>query len=114
MLEGMAKSTTIEINKKGVKLILYTPIVEKQNYLNAIAYLVRRLDEGTQDGNFLKEGFNLDIDSRKWNVLKDQFLTSLKMINSVQIEPNRKQNRLSEKYEIEDGFKNCRATDFTN
>jgi len=114
MLEGMAKSTTIEINKKGVRLILYTPIVEKQNYLNAIAYLVRRLDEGTQDGNFLKEGFNLDIDSRKWNVLKDQFLTSLKMINSVQIDPNRKQNRLSEKYEIEDGFKNCPDTDFTH
>ncbi len=114
MLEGMAKSTTIQINKKGVRLILYTPIVEKQNYLNSIAYLVRRLDEGTQDGNFLKEGFNLDIDSEKWNVLKDQFIKSLKKIGSVQIESNRKQNRLSERYEIEDNFKNCPDTDWTS
>ncbi|MFL2582448.1 MAG: proline dehydrogenase family protein [Flavobacteriales bacterium] len=114
MLEGMAKSTAIEINKKGVQLILYTPIVGKENYLNAIAYLVRRLDEGTQDGNFLKEGFNLDVDSKKWIFLKNQFLESIKMISYVQIESNRRQNRLSEKYEIKDEFENCPDTDWTS
>lgn len=113
MLEGMAKSTANVINKKEVNLILYTPIVEKHNYLNAIAYLVRRLDEGTQDGNFLKEGFNLTINSKKWIFLKKQFLDSTKKINSVQIESNRRQNRLSEKHEIKKGFQNCPDTDWT-
>ena len=113
MLEGMAKSTVNVINKKGVNLILYTPIVEKDNYLNAIAYLVRRLDEGTQDGNFLKEGFNLTTNSKKWIFLKTQFLDSIKKINSVKIESNRRQNRLSEKHEIKKGFQNCPDTDWT-
>lgn len=113
MLEGMAKSTVIEMNKKGVKLILYTPIVDKENYLNAIAYLVRRLDEGTQDGNFLKEGFNLDVKSDKWKILKTQFLESLKKVNSVQNESKRTQNRLTDKYQIKREFENCPDTDWT-
>jgi len=113
MLEGMAKSTVIEMNKKGVNLILYTPIVEKENYLNAIAYLVRRLDEGTQDGNFLKEGFNLDINSDKWQNLKTQFLQSLKKVNSLKIESKRTQNRLTDKYQIKKEFENCPDTDWT-
>ncbi|MBI34301.1 MAG: hypothetical protein CMP67_02950 [Flavobacteriales bacterium] len=113
MLEGMAKSTVIEINKKNVNLILYTPIVEKENYLNAIAYLVRRLDEGTQDGNFLKEGFKLNVGSEKWNLLKNQFLDSLKKLDSLESKPNRSQNRFNEKYQIENAFTNCPDTDWT-
>ncbi len=113
MLEGMAKATVIEINKKGANVILYTPIVEKENYINAIAYLVRRLDEGTQPGNFLKEGFNLEIDSVKWNELKNHFISSLERINEVSIEPNRIQNRLIETHEIQECFKNTPDTDWT-
>ena len=106
MLEGMAKSTVIELNKRGANLILYTPIVEKENYLNAIAYLVRRLDEGTQDGNFLKEGFDLKVGSEKWKELKKHFLESLKLINQVQTKSNRTQNRLSEVCSFDADFEN--------
>lgn len=113
MLEGMAKSTAIEINKKGANLVLYTPIVEKGNYLNAIAYLVRRLDEGTQEGNFLKEGFNLVIGSDRWEFLKNQFIQSLKGIELVQTTPNRTQNRLHEKFHIQTKFSNASDTDWT-
>lgn len=114
MLEGMAKSTAIEINKKGANLILYTPIVEKENYLNAIAYLVRRLDEGTQPGNFLKEGFNLEIGSERWNYLLQQFKHSLEQIDQVKTSPNRNQNRLIETNQIEEKFNNASDTDWTN
>lgn len=114
MLEGMAKSTAVEINKKGANLILYTPIVEKENYLNAIAYLVRRLDEGTQPGNFLKEGFNLDIGSDRWNFLLNQFKSSLEKIQTVQTSPNRSQNRLEEYFSIQESFENAADTDWTS
>ena len=113
MLEGMAKSTAIAINNKGANLILYTPIVEKENYLNAIAYLVRRLDEGTQPGNFLKEGFNLEFGSEQWNFLEKQFKSSLDKIDAVQITTNRTQNRLNESHTIQESFKNIPDTDWT-
>ncbi len=114
MLEGMAKSTAIEINKKGANLILYTPIVEKENYLNAIAYLVRRLDEGTQPGNFLKEGFNLNIGSKKWDFLLNQFKKSLTQIQNVKTTSNRSQSRLLESFSIQESFKNIPDTDWSN
>ena len=113
MLEGMAKATSIEINKKGVNLLLYTPIVKKENYNNAIAYLVRRLDEGTEDGNFLKEGFNLIIDSKKWKFLENQFTTSLELIHKINNKPNRTQNRETQHPSIQSTFKNVPNTDWT-
>lgn len=112
MLEGMAKSTAIEMNKKGANLILYTPVVEKENYLNSIAYLVRRLDEGTQSGNFLKEGFNLVVNSERWNFLKNQFIESVKGIESVKTTSNRIQNRYNEQFHIQTQFKNVADTDW--
>lgn len=113
MLEGMAKATAIEINKRGANLLLYTPIVTKSEYNNAIAYLVRRLDEGTQDGNFLKEGFNLDIGSDKWVELKKLFVESVKRIETVKITPNRTQDRNTENIsEVQEAFHNVPDTDW--
>lgn len=113
MLEGMAKSTAIEINRRGANLLLYTPVVTKSEYNNAIAYLVRRLDEGTQDGNFLKEGFNLEVGSDKWATLEKLFIESVKRIDTVKSAPNRTQNRGSEnKLGIQESFHNVADTDW--
>ncbi len=113
MLEGMAKATSIEINNRGVNLLLYTPIVKKENYNNAIAYLVRRLDEGTEDGNFLKEGFNLTVGSEKWDFLEDQFTTAVDLIPKVSNIPNRTQNRATQCPSPQHSFKNVANTDWT-
>lgn len=113
MLEGMAKQTVIEINKQGGNVILYTPVVDKENYISAIAYLVRRLDEGTQDGNFLKEGFNLNINSKQWELLENQFLNALKHIDTVKITQNRNQDRNNEHFKIQTQFQNVADTDWT-
>jgi RHH-type proline utilization regulon transcriptional repressor/proline dehydrogenase/delta 1-pyrroline-5-carboxylate dehydrogenase len=113
MLEGMAKATSIEINNRGVNLLLYTPIVKKENYNNAIAYLVRRLDEGTEDGNFLKEGFNLKIDSDKWDLLEEQFTNSVNLIPKISTSPNRTQDRKTQCPVPQVSFKNVPNTDWT-
>lgn len=113
MLEGMAKQTVIEINKQGGNVILYTPVVDKDSYISAIAYLVRRLDEGTQDGNFLKEGFNLNINSKQWGLLETQFLDALKHVDTVKTTQNRTQDRNNEKFEIQRAFQNVADTDWT-
>ena len=49
LLEGMANETVSVLQKQGARIILYTPIVAKNQFNSAIAYLVRRLDEGTQE-----------------------------------------------------------------
>ncbi|MFY7887891.1 MAG: proline dehydrogenase family protein [Spirosomataceae bacterium] len=113
MLEGMAGPLSQAILKEGVQVILYTPLVDKDNFMSAIAYLVRRLDEGTANGNFLKEGFELDPTSNKWNDLEGQFLNSLALASTVSNEQNRKQNRLEETFVIpQKGFDNVADTDW--
>lgn len=113
MLEGMAKATMIELNKKGVNLLLYTPIVKKENYNSAIAYLVRRLDEGTQEGNFLKEGFKLKYGSDRWKMLEREFIKSIEKIPTVKSSPNRVQNRQTQCPAPQQKFVNIANTDWT-
>jgi RHH-type proline utilization regulon transcriptional repressor/proline dehydrogenase/delta 1-pyrroline-5-carboxylate dehydrogenase len=91
---------------------LYTPIVKQENYNSAIAYLVRRLDEGTQSGNFLKEGFQLKLDSEKWEKLRQQFIASVEHIGMVKETPNRLQNRAIDKPQIQKVFSNVPNTDW--
>lgn len=113
MLEGMGDATVKELRNNNVKVILYTPIVKEKDYTSAIAYLVRRLDEGTQEGNFLKEGFNLKAGTEKWEELKAQYLKSVDMIDSVHTSQHRTQNRATETYEPQTHFKNVPNTDWT-
>jgi len=113
MLEGVAQATVNEIVERGYHVSLYTPVVKRENYTNAIAYLVRRLDEGTQERNFLKEGYELEIGSEKWNLLKADFLTSVDMMNEVQSRPNRVQNRSRQQLQIQEEFKNTADTDWS-
>jgi RHH-type proline utilization regulon transcriptional repressor/proline dehydrogenase/delta 1-pyrroline-5-carboxylate dehydrogenase len=112
MLEGMADDTVSELLKQNVNLILYTPIVKTENYNSAIAYLVRRLDEGTQKGNFLKEGFKLEVGSEQWDFLENQFKSSIAKVNTVQEASNRIQNRATEKPTIQTKFTNVANTDW--
>ncbi len=98
MLEGMANAMVNQLLGYKMNVLLYTPIVHPENYTNAIAYLVRRLDEGTADGNFLKESIGLKFASIKWKELKNQFLKSVELIDTISAEPKRKQNRNTDKY----------------
>ncbi|WP_159023074.1 bifunctional proline dehydrogenase/L-glutamate gamma-semialdehyde dehydrogenase [Formosa sp. L2A11] len=113
MLEGVAHGTVMEIVSRGHSVVLYTPIVKRKDYNNAIAYLVRRLDEGTQAGNFLREGYNLDINSDKWHELKQLFLESVAKMDFVKTTPNRIQNRANQEIKLQRQFENVPDTDWT-
>ncbi|MDO6760737.1 bifunctional proline dehydrogenase/L-glutamate gamma-semialdehyde dehydrogenase [Tamlana sp. 2_MG-2023] len=112
MLEGMANQTVDNLLAEKVHLLLYTPTVKENQYNAAIAYLVRRLDEGTQPGNFLKEGYDLEVGSEKWHELKDEFLYSLSLMQNLDTTPNRKQDRNTEVPQIMEGFHNVPNTDW--
>lgn len=93
ILEGMAPELSYHLRSMGAKLVIYTPLVVRSDYNAAIAYLVRRLDEGTQKGNFLKEGFKLQHPSTEWDLIWDQFTHSIDLMEEVSQEPQRDQDR---------------------
>ncbi|MDR0454074.1 MAG: bifunctional proline dehydrogenase/L-glutamate gamma-semialdehyde dehydrogenase [Deferribacteraceae bacterium] len=92
-LEGMVESIRQAIGKDGQKMVVYCPTAKKENFTNAIAYLVRRLDENTGEQNFLRHSFNLAVGSAEWNKLKNIFSESVKRIDTVKNDPKRTQDR---------------------
>jgi RHH-type proline utilization regulon transcriptional repressor/proline dehydrogenase/delta 1-pyrroline-5-carboxylate dehydrogenase len=93
MLEGMANHLPRVMRSFGKQIILYTPVVKKEHFLNAVSYLVRRLDENTGKDNFLSYSFNLKLDSPQWDFLSNQFLEAYKKKDSMVATSFRKQNR---------------------
>ncbi len=93
MLEGMANHLPRVMRKLDKQIILYTPVVNDENFLNAVSYLVRRMDENTGKDNFLTYSFNLKEGSEEWNFLKNQFEEAMAIKDTVSTEPKRKQNR---------------------
>jgi len=93
MLEGMANHLPRVMRNFGRQIILYTPVVKKEHFLNAVSYLVRRLDENTGKDNFLSYSFNLKLDSPHWNFLASQFAEAYKKKDDIKPEVFRKQNR---------------------
>ncbi len=92
-LEGMVESIRQTIKKDDQKMVVYCPTAKKENFTNAIAYLVRRLDENTGEQNFLRYSFNLAVGSPEWEKLKNIFTESVKRIESVKNDPKRTQDR---------------------
>jgi RHH-type proline utilization regulon transcriptional repressor/proline dehydrogenase/delta 1-pyrroline-5-carboxylate dehydrogenase len=102
MLEGMANNLPRVMRKLQKNIILYTPVVKSNHFLNAISYLVRRLDENTGKENFLSYTFNLQLDSPQWNFLADQFLEAYKRKDTVHTTPFRNQDRNKKPVPVED------------
>lgn len=93
MLEGMANHLPRVMRSLEKNIILYTPVVKDEHFLNAVSYLVRRLDENTGKENFLSYSFNLKVGSEQWNFLKQQFLDAYALKDSVSTTPKRHQDR---------------------
>jgi len=95
MLEGMANHLPRVMRQLGKQIILYTPVVKDEHFLNAVSYLVRRLDENTGEDNFLSYSFNLKTDSKQWHFLQAQFEEAYALKDKIDKTPKRIQNRLA-------------------
>lgn len=116
MLEGMANHQARVIREAADDLLLYAPVVLKEDFHSAIAYLVRRLDENTSEENFLHDLFGMAPGSRAWDVQKKRFLKACQEKDSVKYGPNRTQNRAADPVEptrYRDTFANERDTDWS-
>lgn len=102
MLEGMANHLPRVMRSLDKQIILYTPVVKKEHFLNAVSYLVRRLDENTGKDNFLSYSFNLKIDSPQWSFLANQFQEAYARKDSMIAQSFRKQNRTEDPIPVKD------------
>ncbi|WP_394995099.1 proline dehydrogenase family protein [uncultured Helicobacter sp.] len=95
MLEGMSLQCSYELSKIH-NLILYAPVCDEAHFNNAIAYLVRRLDENTSEDNFMRYFFNLKVGDENWQMQEKLFLESLEGIKNLDNSTHRKQDRNKE------------------
>jgi len=119
MIEGMANHLRRAVQETGQEVVVYTPVATKAQFINAIAYLIRRLDENTGPQNFLRHSNQLKTNIRSWEFLTSHFRSSIIQKNQAATLPHRNQNRLVENFPDKMGtfyeadFKNESNTDWS-
>ena len=93
MLEGMANHQRRAISEQKSDMLLYAPACRQEGFLNAIGYLIRRLDENTGPQNFLRHAYRLKLGSEEFEQLSGDFAKAFEMMNTVSNEPRRNEDR---------------------
>jgi RHH-type proline utilization regulon transcriptional repressor/proline dehydrogenase/delta 1-pyrroline-5-carboxylate dehydrogenase len=93
MLEGMANHQRRALFEETSDLLLYAPACPREHFIHAIGYLVRRLDENTGPGNFLRHAFQLSVDSDEWKGLERDFADAFEAIPGLESGSRRWQDR---------------------
>ena len=112
MLLGMAQGQAEAVKKDVGSLLLYTPVVHPAEFDVAIAYLIRRLEEGASQDNFMSAVFELSENESLFEREKQRFLASLAKLDDEVPAPNRQQNRALPAAALpHDSFENTADTD---
>ncbi len=116
MLEGMANHQARVVNESAGGLLLYAPVVNRDDFHSAIAYLVRRLDENTSEENFLRDLFGMKPGDAAWKRQEERFRRACARKDSVLAGPKRLQDRSRETVvalPLDAPFHNEADTDFS-
>lgn len=114
MLEGMADHLRRVVQQLTGEILLYCPAATREEFSNAVAYLVRRLDENTAPDNFLRHAFGLVAGTPEWQQQAKVFAAASLAADQVGVKPRRTQNRFQkvEKPAIDAPFQNEPDTDW--
>jgi RHH-type proline utilization regulon transcriptional repressor/proline dehydrogenase/delta 1-pyrroline-5-carboxylate dehydrogenase len=115
MLEGMADHMRRVVQQLAGDMLLYCPAATQAEFQNAVAYLVRRLDENTAPENFLRQAFDLHPRSPQWDQQVRLFSTACLASQQVPFLPRRTQNRFTETFTLQASthFQNEPDTDWS-
>ncbi|MCW4385696.1 bifunctional proline dehydrogenase/L-glutamate gamma-semialdehyde dehydrogenase [Salinibacterium sp. SYSU T00001] len=112
MLLGMAQGQAEAVRRDVGGLLLYTPVVHPKEFDVAIAYLIRRLEEGASQENFMSAVFELSSNEQLFAREKARFEASLAELDESVPQPNRRQDRRNpEPPFASEGFENTPDTD---
>ncbi len=114
MLEGMAPPQSRAVRNDAGELLLYSPVVAKEDRDASIAYLSRRLDENSAPENFLRALFDITPGSPEWDRQSEWFRNSVRERHTVTRKSRRIQNRNNEtfRYAVDGSFHPSPDTDF--
>lgn len=117
MLEGMVNHQRRALGELVSDMLLYAPATRKEQFVNAIGYLIRRLDENTGPDNFLRHAFKLEVGSDEWNRLEKAFVDSFARLEDLPTDGRRRQDRRAPRTSVPgpvslDEFVNEPDTDF--
>ncbi|GAB3494779.1 bifunctional proline dehydrogenase/L-glutamate gamma-semialdehyde dehydrogenase [Flexivirga lutea] len=93
MLLGMAEGQAEAVRATVGDLLLYVPVVHPKDFDVAISYLVRRLEEGASQDNFMSAVFDLHDSAELYQREKDRFVASLAALTDDVPAPHRVQDR---------------------
>ena len=93
MLLGMAQAQAEVVRREVGSLLLYTPVVSPREFDVAIAYLVRRLEEGASDDNFMSAVYDLNDNEDLFRREEERFLDSVRQLDREVPQPHRSTNR---------------------
>ncbi len=97
MLSGMSEHVSKMFAQEfNMNVLIYLPFGSKEDFISAIGYLVRRLDENTSRDNYLRYVNGLNKENLK--MLEEKFEESLYLKKKNEFAVNRTQNRLSENF----------------
>lgn len=116
MLEGMANHQARAVKEAAEGILLYAPVVKREDFHSAIAYLVRRLDENTSPENFLHDLFGMTPGDGRWDKQKSRFLQACSRMDTVTSGPRRVQNRQEDELHelsLDAPFHNAADTDWS-
>ena len=115
MLEGMAEHMRRVVQALSHDILLYCPAATKDDFQNAIAYLIRRLDENTGPENFLRHAFELTPGNAVWESQLQLFKKACQMKDLIASEPRRGQDRRKKPVHlsVDAPFENEADTDFS-
>ncbi|GGR43121.1 RHH-type proline utilization regulon transcriptional repressor/proline dehydrogenase/delta 1-pyrroline-5-carboxylate dehydrogenase [Nocardioides luteus] len=113
MLLGMAEGQAEAVRETVGGLLLYVPVVHPKDFDVAIAYLVRRLEEGASTENFMSAVFDLNSSEELFAREKERFVRSLAAVDETVPSPNRTQDRREPVADapLTGGFENTADTD---
>lgn len=115
MLEGMADHLRRVVQNLSGDMLLYCPAAIREEFQNAVAYLVRRLDENTAPENFLRHAFDIFPGNKDWQAQVALFAQACANVDKVSSLPARRQNRWHEpeSLSLTNPFENEADTDWS-
>jgi RHH-type proline utilization regulon transcriptional repressor/proline dehydrogenase/delta 1-pyrroline-5-carboxylate dehydrogenase len=93
MLLGMAQGQAEAVRREVGSLLLYTPVVSPAEFDVAIAYLIRRLEEGASSENFMSAVFELDKNEALFEREQKRFIASVAALDGRVPAPHKVSDR---------------------
>ncbi len=120
MLLGMAQGQAEVVRREVGSLLLYTPVVHPDEFDVAIAYLIRRLEEGASHENFMSAVFELHDNDALFARERDRFLASLADLEAITGDGNEanfnvpRPNRIQDRREFDTDGIETRVAEWTS